>query len=289
MQIRSGICGVATLYFPKEDIFSNIDTYIRYLDRFYIVDNTPEPDKQIHARLLERYPQAELYALGKNTGVAKALNIGMKKGTSAGYQWLLTMDQDSFFEPAQSERFFSSVSGLGDRNISILSPSHKPMEHSDGLCVFEDKAVVMTSGNLVHLGSAASIGLFNEKLFIDSVDHDYCLRSLQQGFSVLQATNCYLTHRVGEAYKGEMFWGVKRKSFSIHSPKRMYFIVRNGLYINRMYKLVSPAFIEKHRKHVIDKIIKVLKYSDHRTEYIHFIGKALFHYATNRFGNPVNL
>ena len=34
----------------------------------------------------------------------------------------------------------------------------------------------MTSGNLLNLKIAEKIGDFEEKLFIDEVDHDYCYR-----------------------------------------------------------------------------------------------------------------
>lgn len=284
------ICGVITLYFPQEDVFLNIDTYIRYLDRLFIVDNTPDPDTRIHARLRERYPQAELCSFGKNLGVAKALNIGLTKGSAGGYRWLLTMDQDSFFEPAQAERFFASAEAEpGGAGTAVLSPSHQPRACVEGACLYEEQSVVMTSGNLLRIEVVSAIGMFDEKLFIDSVDHDYCLRVRKAGYSVLQATNCYLTHKVGELYSGSMFWGLRKREFRIHSPKRMYFIIRNGLYLEKMYTAVSPEYIRTHRKHVIDKITKALKYSDQRAEYLRYIVKALFHYATNRYGNAVDI
>jgi rhamnosyltransferase len=56
----------------------------------------------------------------------------------------------------------------------------------------------MTSGNLIHLTAHKIIGGFNEKLFIDYIDHEYCPRLHINGFSVIRANKAMLFHKVGD-------------------------------------------------------------------------------------------
>ncbi|NTV99652.1 MAG: hypothetical protein HGA70_10890, partial [Chlorobiaceae bacterium] len=37
-------CGVVTLYSPPDACLKNIETYIAYIDKLYIIDNTHKPD-----------------------------------------------------------------------------------------------------------------------------------------------------------------------------------------------------------------------------------------------------
>ncbi len=286
---KNKICGLVTLYNPQENYLLNISTFSRFLDRLFVVDNSPAEQSVNHAALLQRFPNAVLLSTGKNLGIATAINLGIKAALKHNAHWLLTMDQDSYFCPLQAERFFCSVNFVDKERAAILSPQHNPTQLDDGPCSFEETEVAWTSGNLLNLELIQKIGLFDEKLFIDSVDHDYCFRVNLSGFKVLQATNCYLVHPpLGEKSSGN-FLGKKKNNYDTHSPKRMYFIIRNGLYLSRKYKSEYPVFIKKHQKHIRKYFIKSLKYSDRRTEYLQYCIRAVNDYRHGIFGNPVDI
>jgi len=283
------ICGIITFYEPPLSCIDNIETYLCYIDRLYIVDNTPSPRNQIFPELLRKYPNIELLSFGHNIGMAAALNLGIKKGLENSYSWLLTMDQDSYFEADQAKRYFESLSVIDYSRVAILSPAHGNRATDSVACVYEKKDEVMTSGNLLNLSLSRKTGAFNEALFIDSVDHDYCLRANLLGLDVLQAVNCYICHTVGQEYSGAFLFGLKRKTFHIHSPKRMYFIVRNGLYISKTYRQAFPDYTKYLQKHIQARISKCIRYSDQRWVYIRFVLQALFDYVFNRYGNRVGI
>lgn len=147
----------------------------------------------------------------------------------------------------------------------------------------------MTSGNLLNLNLTQKIGGFNEQLFIDSVDHDYGLRANFSGFYVLQMNNCFLQHTIGKTYSGSAFFTSKQKIFSIHNPKRLYFIVRNGFYIARKYKKQFPKYTREIKSYINKKISYYIKYAPQKRIYIKYILKGIIDYKTNRFGNRVNI
>jgi len=284
------VCGMITLYSPPESLFHNISTYIDYIEKLYIVDNSVDDNDNIYTELLHTYPKVEIVASGKNIGVAAALNLCIAVALQNKYQWMLTMDQDSFFDADQAKHYFCSLTCIDNKKkVALLSPSHERVLMDSDVCVYQQKEVVMTSGNLLNLLLVNDIGLFNEDLFIDSVDHDYCLRAHILGLDVLQAKNCFIQHEVGRLYSSSLLFGYRKRIFYIHSPKRMYFIVRNSLYMGNKYRKTFPEFIKKQNKAVFEKISKSIRYSDKKTTYMKYIIKAYIDYYFNKYGNQINL
>ena len=92
------ICGVTVLYNPTEEIFENINSYLKELDKLYIVDNSEEKNEKLKNKFIEFSSKIKYIKLNGNEGIAKALNIAKNKAIKEDYDWLLTMDQDSKFE-----------------------------------------------------------------------------------------------------------------------------------------------------------------------------------------------
>ena len=63
------------------------------------------------------------------------------------------------------------------------------------------------------------IGGFDEKLFIDGVDFDFCIRMRKAGYGILRSNNVYLLQEVGKGRSKSLFG----KTFSI----MVSFLLRN--------------------------------------------------------------
>ena len=282
------ICGVVTLFNPTNAHISNIGTYIGALGVLYVIDNSHPQNKEVWNGIRSRYDKVELLSYGKNIGIAAALNLAIARAEDDGYVLLMTMDQDSYFEEEQLLKYLKSLSEISFDQVAIASPAHLESEYVDSEhVVYERVEDVATSGNVINLPVARMVGLFNEALFIDSVDHDYCLRANMLGYDILQSSNCYLCHCIGEPYSGALL-GFK-KTFYIHSPKRMYFIVRNTLYIKSRYETHFPKYARKYTKRMFERASKCIRYSHRRWEYLRYIVMALSDYFLGRYGNRVNI
>lgn len=286
---KETLCGILTLYHPTNNHVDNINSYIDYIDRLYIVDNTPNNSSITKNDITRNFPNIQILSTGKNIGIAAALNLGIREGLRNRYSWILTMDQDSWFDSKQAGRFFNSLAEQNSQTTAIISPAHKKTHNNNSPCHYEKKNEVMTSGNLLNLGLAEKIGFFNEDLFIDSVDHDYCLKANLMGLDVLQATNCHLQHTIGERYSSSLFFGIRKRTFAIHSPKRLYFIVRNGLYIIHKYGKDFPTYTHTLGRHIRVRASKSIRYGRKRSEYIKYTLKAIYDYKCRKFGNRVNI
>ena len=94
--------------------------------------------------------------------------------------------------------------------------------------------LLITSGAIINLKIAESLGGFDEKLFIDGVDTDFCIHSFEKGYQTLLVNEFSLRHQLGEEKK--VMTPLLKSTFrKFHNPTRLYYIVRNHLYLRSKY------------------------------------------------------
>src|SRR5690606_35623645 len=89
------------------------------------------------------------------------------------------------------------------------------------------------SGALFSRAALDRIGLHDERLFIDYVDHDISLRARRAGFIVVKVFDTVLDHRFGASTPAR-FLG-RRVYLSNYSPTRQYYMMRNRVIMIRRY------------------------------------------------------
>jgi rhamnosyltransferase len=254
--MENTIAGVVVLYNPEAEIFErNIPSYLPYIDVLYIVDNsegkTTLPEEYVYAKNIVYMP------FGENRGIATALNTGAAKAIQNRYEWLLTMDQDSWFKPEDIKTLINSAQHINKDETAILTPVHVQDEIAHGARrnALEEKAMAMTSGNLVNLDVYTKIGGFNEGYFIDLVDHEYCLKARKNGYKIIEVCNSFLEHSLGRARIVKLLF--KKRAVIEHNPVRKYYQVRNLLYLKNEYFGFRNEikFLVKHEIIALIKII----------------------------------
>jgi rhamnosyltransferase len=105
------------------------------------------------------------------------------------------------------------------------------------------------------------LGGFDDLLFIDLVDYEYCYRARVNGFKLIQFSNVFITHNVGiEVYRSSIkSLFLVRKKKSIHSPLRCYYMYRNMLYLESKYRDTNVEFTTLIRRNV-EKHVKTCLY-----------------------------
>ncbi|WP_018616038.1 glycosyltransferase family 2 protein [Segetibacter koreensis] len=266
------IAAVVILYHPPETVISNINSYYNYVDKVFVFDNTEtEP---IFKEQLLKLAKVEYYSNGRNEGIAKRLNKGAAKAIEQQFDWILTMDQDSVFAENAINNYMNCFYHYKNKeNTAMFGTRYSRIKNeSSPLCKATEIHELITSGTLVNLEAFEKIGCFDEALFIDSVDHDYCIRAKLNGFSIIEFSNIFTLQEVGkEVYTSSiktLFLYKKKKA--IHSPLRCYYMFRNLLYLERKFKGQKADLLKSVRSTVIDQIkacifygrdtIKIFKY-----------------------------
>lgn len=279
------LCGVVILYNPDEKVNQRIATYQNHLDFLIIVDNSTKSNRRQFDEIINESNTFYLHD-GRNGGIAERLNIAVVIARERGFSWILTMDQDSFFEPATLLRYLSCVSSYTklDR-VAVFGIEHD-VEHlvTDRDCVLSKTSLLITSGSIVNTGLHATIGGFDENLFIDQVDHEYCFRSIVNGFDVMKVQNVLLQHAIGEVSTHRSFKSFKNSPRALHSPIRLYYMVRNYFYVKDRYEDQFKKEIKAFRQHLFIRLKNNLLYNKNKLLTIRFALKAYRDYKQGRMG-----
>lgn len=232
-----------------------------------IADNGSVNSKEIQT-LISEYDRIVFLSNDVNKGIAAALNQLCEEAVNRKYSYILTLDQDSVC-PDNLCAEFSKYTGRQD--AGIICPAIRDRNHN--LDVINNKVETeeinrcITSGSLVMLKVWSEIGGFDESMFIDGVDFDFCNRMRARGYIVLRVNKVVLLHEIGNIeIRHFLFFKVRVKN---HSSFRKYYIARNTVYQARKQK--KAALIFKAHLQVIKQYFMVLLYEDDKKKKLHEI------------------
>ncbi|MDR0602911.1 MAG: glycosyltransferase, partial [Bacteroidales bacterium] len=233
----------------EDTAVKNILTYSGLFNKVYIIDNSLDNN----SRLAKRIPNSRYIPNFNNLGIATALNQGCEAASGDDYAWAMTMDQDSSWNGICLSKYINEVnriyhidnlvrsfspktvhqkeirSVLGTIKRSLLKKIKPEKNNDDGKDEFEYVDRVISSGNIIHLEMWKTIGGFNDELFINDVDYDFCYRAIQKGYKIVKIYVCNMYHVDGEP----------RRTFFPHAfwyhKERIYYSIRNKYFILNKY------------------------------------------------------
>lgn len=224
---KSIIAGVVT-YNPRITLLQkNLSALRELVDRVIVVDNGSVNLTDIK-KIIGGIGSISLIENQRNLGIARALNEIMETAIEYEYSWVLTMDQDSVVPTNLVSEYVKYL----DSSVGILCPiifdRNKNQLPTIYLGTHEVKECI-TSGSLVNVSAWQEVSGFDEKLFIDGVDFDFCERIKKVNYRILEVGTVVLSHAIGNiTMRKFFFWDVAVKN---HSAFRKYYIARNTIYL----------------------------------------------------------
>lgn len=188
-------------------------------------------------------------SLPENGGVAKGFNVGIDEAYRRGAKFVLLLDHDSIpaagmvdalLEPYKTREGFEAgeIAGSGPRVTDNRDHKEYPfiqlgwLSNSHLRCVsrrFVPCDFLISSGALIAMEMFDRVGRFDESLFIDSVDFEWCCRARSYGFILVGACAARMDHQLGD-YRRRV---TQKLSLVVHSPPRIYYMTRNRLLLYR--------------------------------------------------------
>jgi rhamnosyltransferase len=231
------------------DFKINLSKILQQFKKILIIDNKSNNIDDID-KFIKRYgDRIILVKRKKNLGLANALNYSFSYASKFDYGWNLTMDQDSTISKNYHKGFDEFIK-KNTKNIAIVSPYvfYDDYSNYNSKKIINNKILFdqfpITSGSFTNVNAFIKSGYFNEKLFIDQLDHDLCLRFYSKGYDLVTLTYIYIIHKLGET-KCYNFMGIKICTTN-HNSKRIYFIYRNFIYLAKKYHYLSKkSFIRR--------------------------------------------
>jgi rhamnosyltransferase len=280
-----GLAGVIVLYNPKqEEVIANISSYLDELELLVAVDNSEKP--RVPDALVEffrQHPKIVYLANGGNLGIGQALNTGARIALQAGFEWLLTMDQDSKACTGMIQNLLATTQKVKKDTIGLVAPRYildEPAKANQE--DIEESLTAITSGSLINLKVYDKIGPFREDLFIDFVDHEYCLRLNVNGYKVWVNNQVELYHQIGNA-SNHYFFG-RRLITSNHNYIRRYYITRNRLAILNQFRKQFPEYCKFERNSNLIEIAKIVLLEKDKYRKLKSVVKGYRDFKRNKFG-----
>lgn len=259
-----------------EQLKLNLKSLSAQVDLILIFDNASTNINEI--LLICKSYSAIVVRNEKNQGISDNLNDALSYCKENGYEWLLTMDQDSICSHDLIDGYLDAIEKhpevvsfcpfIQDRNLNNSPDSLD--EHYVNSCI--------TSGNLVNVNFCLSIGGFDPYYFIDCVDFDLSASIIVNGGKILMIPSVSISHAVGNARK-HSFLGKKIISYN-HPAFRSFYIVRNGCYFKRKFRRYKEIVKTSHP--LLKQLVVVTFYEKNKISKIKNSLKGYFAYKSKR-------
>ena len=249
MQILGSIGTVIVTFFPdREKLCCLIERLISQSDYIVIADNgeTAWIDDVIVERAWECVNRQDMCG---NMGIGAALNTACRFLETKDVGWIATFDQDSLPPEGMLNALRSEATAVGKKTGRAVAAIGPIIMDSRGVPVishdfFQFSSITFSRiscqncidslevGHLITSGclfaaSAWQQVKFDESLFIDIVDVDWCWRVKAMGYSIIGSCSNAMQHELSlEAHSSKMGLRVNK-----YSPIRRYYFSRNCVHL----------------------------------------------------------
>ena len=209
---------------------------------------------------------------GENKGIAYALNSIMREAYENQVKWVITFDQDSITPLNYTEQVKKRIIDNTQRKLGIVCPiivDKRRIYPANRIIpdTTNDYNVEMciTSGSCTSVEAWNDVGGFDDFLFIDLVDNDFCKRLRSRQWIILRMGNVQLDQEFGNitprSKKVTDFFRfickrIPNQRIAVNlsklaykktvSPTRVYYTNRNILYLNEKLRVLGGIGYESY-------------------------------------------
>lgn len=260
---------VIVIYFPDEVVLGRLlQALAKQVSHMVLIDNgAKESTHSLLRGWAAEISSLQILTQQKNVGVAAAHNIGIAWIRSRGCTHVLFLDQDSIPALDMVARLLQSCLKLESKGkrVAAVGPIYRdPISgHTSffvrfGLLRFKriycnqlHKAPIpadflISSGSLVPIATLDQVGGMEDRLFIDHVDTEWCLRAASYGYRTYGVCEARMEHSLGKGPPIRIWLG-RWRHIAIRTPLRHYYLFRNSILLYRRsyapWKWILPDLI----------------------------------------------
>ncbi|NCO14331.1 MAG: glycosyltransferase family 2 protein [Shewanella vesiculosa] len=243
------ICVMVSFNPDIDGLLKSVESVLANNVQLILVDNGSANQNEI-VKLVNNSENVVFCPLQENKGIAAAQNRGIEVALNDSVEFIWLSDQDTLYPidfldimlhafKSMSEEEQYKVAALApsfyDHTLSLVQPvfrfspyTKRSIPHK-GL---NESTHVIASGMLIPKVVFSRVGFKREDFFIDWVDTEWCWRSIYQyKLKIWVVGDVQIDHVLGDEF------GVfLTKKFTLRTPFRHYFMVRNAVAIILFFK-----------------------------------------------------
>lgn len=221
------VCCIFVLFHPQRSVEKTLEGLVSGGYPVVVVSNGADG---FLLNSLRAAAGIELIENSANLGLAHALNQGINRAfNDPEVQFVVLFDQDSS-PPVNlplvlaNELDIDSDACIGPRLVDVKAQDAGYRTHNSKART-EAVASIPTSGTVISRRAFATVGPMFEELFIDGIDHEWCLRAAAKGFKVRISDRVTMLHDMGD--DGIVWFGDYKPLYK--NPIRHFYIIRNSM------------------------------------------------------------
>jgi rhamnosyltransferase len=213
-------------------------------------------------------------------GLAGAYNLGISYLTNICPNFLLFLDDDTSSEQLLDlfdDQFYAS---FNDNSVAAVSPIYIDSNSmTRGLHLLlkqfsfnriprdfigiSNVSFMINSCSVWRFDSFKKIGKYDEKMKVDHIDTDYCLRAIENGYKLILNSNYYFIHTIGNRITYR-FLNTTLRSGN-HSPERRKMIMMNSILVLRKHFYKFPVFFYIILERIIYEFLGIIMIEKNKT------------------------
>jgi rhamnosyltransferase len=291
------VFAIVVAYYPNAAQLARLcQTLITSGAKVIIIDNSETDDAETRFDI----EFCARIALGENTGIAHAQNVGIAMALDRGADVIVFFDQDS--EPDNC--FLTHLlADIDPREPGVVAPVCIDKTTGQELpslrlgCLSVRRNVVSRGRNfpypvdlVISSGTAATavtfslVGKMDEDFFIDFVDFEWCFRCRARQVPIRVNPRAVMQHSIGEGTVD--LWIIRG---SVHSATRSYYKVRNCFLLFRK-PAIPFLFASLATFSAMIRYVLVLPFAKNRLSYVKVLFTAIRDGMAGVVGkNPVSI
>ncbi|MCM0605481.1 MAG: glycosyltransferase [Xanthomonadaceae bacterium] len=255
---KNNSVAVVVTFNPDAEFQKRLASLKTIFDKIVVIDNKSD-------RSLPRLDGVKQLRLPENLGIGAAINEGAREATEEwkDTQWLSFFDQDSEVAPeylSEMSRVYDLIPNTSRMGVIgcnyIERASGKTFIPKQDEDAFNFVSHCITSGSVVRKDLWLKTKGYNESLFIDHVDDEFCFRVRAHGFEVIQTTEPLMTHKIGAQtranFLGRQVWVWN------HSAFRWFYFTRNLAFLWRSYGFREFRTLLSFTRHLFKRATKMI-------------------------------
>lgn len=280
----SNVAAVIVTYNPDLTRLNRLVSQLAFQVGLTVVIDNASEDSIREGMSQSFLAQVEHHWLKKNEGIAAGQNKGIAIAFDKGCDAVVFFDQDSVIEDGLIDHllsemndpgvgvtapvFYDETRGFGYPVVNILPSGRREKYRPENIIKSLDVSVVISSGMMVRRSVLEVVGLMDERLFIDYVDTEWCLRSASKGFGVRVNPLAYMRHSIGDTS-----FELGKFQFPVHSPARRYYRIRNAIFLLRLPHVPKLMAARESIFCLIHQLILIVS-QKHKMDYVFYYFKA---------------
>lgn len=225
-------CTGVVWYNPDENAIKRMKMLSETFEKVFIYDNSGNSNYD----KITQFDNVQYLFNGKNEGISIAFNKIARLAKE--FDFLFALDQDTEIKNNAIIELESYINKHFKHNVGIYCPKIYFQDKPQPQDSIDSIQMTITSCSMLNLNIFNKLGGFDNNIFLDGVDREYCFRLKKYGYKIIRINNILVKQNLGNGRKN-IFGIYEHSAFRNYyiAYNRRYFIDKYPEYFNKWYRI----------------------------------------------------